>query len=38
MQVRSLGYIVKEFRVNVTVEFHAVPLNGGESQVAQQLP
>ena len=26
--VRSLGYIVKEFRVNGTVELHAVPLAG----------
>ena len=26
--VRSLGFIVKEFRLNGTVEFHAVPLKG----------
>jgi hypothetical protein len=27
-QVRSLGYVVKEFRVNGVVEFHAIPLKG----------
>jgi hypothetical protein len=27
-QVRSLGYLVKEFRINGTVELHAVPLKG----------
>ena len=27
-QIRSLGYVVKEFRVNGTVEFHAVPFKG----------
>ena len=35
-QVRSLGYIVKTFRVNGTVEMHAVPLKGDEPpQVAR---
>lgn len=34
--VCSLGYIVKVFRVNGTVEVHAVPLRGdGEPQVAR---
>lgn len=34
--IRSLGYIVKEFRVNGTVEYHAVPLRGdAEPQVAR---
>ena len=32
---RSLGYIVTEFRINGTVEFHAVPLIQGEPQVAR---
>ena len=34
-QIRSLGYIVKEFRVNGTVEYHAVPLSGEGAQVAR---
>jgi hypothetical protein len=34
-QVRSLGYIIKEFRVNGTVEFHAVPFSGDGAQVAR---
>ena len=35
-QIRSLGYHVSLFRVNGTVECHAVPLNGdGEPQVAR---
>ena len=35
-QIRRLGYIVKIFRVNGTVEMHAVPLKGdGEPQVAR---
>ena len=33
--VRSLGYVVKEFRVNGTVEFHAVHLPDGAAQVAR---
>lgn len=27
-QISRLGYVVREFRVNSTVEFHAVPLKG----------
>jgi hypothetical protein len=27
-QISSLGYVVREFRVNGVVEFHAVPLSG----------
>ena len=27
-QISRLGYVVREFRVNGTVEFHAVPLKG----------
>ena len=34
-RVRRLGYIVKEFRVNGTVEFHAVPLDGSPAQVVR---
>jgi hypothetical protein len=34
-QVESLGFIVKEFRVNNTVEFHAVPLDGSSPQIAR---
>jgi hypothetical protein len=35
-QIRRLGYIVKTFRVNGTVEMHAVPLRGEEPpQVAR---
>ena len=33
--VRRLGYIVKEFRFNGTVEFHAVPLDGSPPQVVR---
>ncbi|HSZ59447.1 MAG TPA: hypothetical protein VK797_27635 [Tepidisphaeraceae bacterium] len=34
--IRQLGYVVKEFRVNGVVEFHAVPLKGDEPpQVAR---
>jgi hypothetical protein len=33
--VRSLGYVVSVFRVNGTVEVHAVPTRGGEPQVAR---
>jgi hypothetical protein len=34
--IRSLGYLVKEFRVNDTGEFHATPLRGdAESQAAR---
>jgi hypothetical protein len=34
--IQSLGYIVREFRVNGTVEYHAVPLKGEElPQVAR---
>jgi len=29
-QIRGLGYVVKEFRVNGVVEFHAVSLKGDE--------
>jgi hypothetical protein len=34
-QVRGLGYIVKEFRVNGTVEYHAVPFSGDAAQAAR---
>jgi hypothetical protein len=34
-QVGSLGYIVKTFRINGTVEIHAVPRDGGDPQVAR---
>lgn len=35
-QIRSLGYIVKEFRVNGTVEYHAIPRTAdAEPQVAR---
>lgn len=27
-QISHLGYVVREFRINGTVEFHAVPLKG----------
>ena len=34
--IHSLGYVVKEFRVNGVVEFHAVPLKGDDPpQVAR---
>jgi hypothetical protein len=33
-QVGSLGYIVKIFHLNGTVEIHAVPRDGSEPQVA----
>ena len=34
--VRSLGFIIKEFRINGTVEYHAVPLKGdADPQVAR---
>lgn len=33
--IRALGYIVKEFRVNGTVEYHAVPVPNGEPQIAR---
>ena len=33
--LRSIGFIVKEFHVNGVVEFHAVPLDGSEPQVAR---
>ena len=34
--VRSLGYIIKEFRINGAVELHAVPLRGDcDPQVAR---
>lgn len=33
--VQALGYIVKEFRVNNTVEYHAIPLRDGEAQVSR---
>jgi hypothetical protein len=33
--VRSLGYIVRVFRLNGTVEIHAVPIKDGEPQVAR---
>ena len=32
---RARGYIVKEFRVNGTVEFRAVPFSGEGAQVAR---
>ena len=34
-QIESLGYVVKEFRVNNTVEFHAVSLSGSPPQVGR---
>lgn len=34
-QIESLGYIVKAFRANGTIELHAVPLWKGEPQVAR---
>ncbi len=35
-QIESLGYIVKVFRVNGTVEMHAVPLRGAsDPQIAR---
>jgi len=34
-RVRRLGYVVKEFRINGTVEFHAVPLDGAPAQVVR---
>ena len=34
-RIRARGYIVKEFHVNGTVEFHAVPLGGEIAQVAR---
>jgi len=35
-QIRSMGYIVKEFRINGTVEMHAVDLTGErEPQIAR---
>jgi hypothetical protein len=33
--LRSRGDVVKEFRVNDTVEFHAVPFSGEGAQVAR---
>lgn len=33
--VRSLGYIIKESRVNGTVEFRAVPASGERARVAR---
>jgi hypothetical protein len=33
--IRCLGYVVKVFRINGTVEIHAVPIHGGEPQVAR---
>lgn len=33
--IRSLGYIVKVFQINGTVEMHAVPKNGDDPQVAR---
>ena len=33
--IRSLGFTVKVFRVNGTVELHAVPMGDGEPQVAR---
>lgn len=33
--VESLGYVVKRFTVNGVVELHAVPLAGGEPQIAR---
>jgi hypothetical protein len=33
--VESLGYIVKIFHLNGTVEIHAVPRNGDDPQVAR---
>ena len=34
-RIGARGYIVKEFRVNGTVEFHAVPFSGAGAQVAR---
>ena len=35
-QIEFLGYVVKEFRINNTVELHAVPLRGdAEPHVAR---
>lgn len=34
-QVEDLGYIVKLFRVNDTVEIHAIPKNGDPPQVVR---
>jgi hypothetical protein len=34
-RIRARGYIVKEFRVNGTVEFHAVAPSGESAQVAR---
>lgn len=34
--IQSLGYIVKEFRINVAVEYHAMPLRSDtDPQVAR---
>lgn len=34
--IRELGYIIKNFRVNGTVELHAVPMRGDEpAQIAR---
>ena len=34
-QVESLGYVVKAFRLNETVEYHAVSLSGSPPTVAR---
>ena len=34
-QIESLGYVVKEFRVNNAVEYHAVPRDSSAPQVAR---
>ena len=37
-QISSLGYAVREFRVNGVVEFHAVPLKGPHSPRPGRIP